>query len=203
MKFPAILLVTAGLLSVSVVRAEDPKPEAAKDPATIVATVCSACHGADGNSVITTNPRLAGQHPEYLIKQLRNFKSGERKNPVMSGIAATLSDEDMVGLAHYFGSQKAKGSNAKENGAGSVGEKIYKGGNAANSVAACTACHGPTGAGIPVQFPRVSGQHAEYVVAQLVAFRSGERKAPMMNMIAAKLSDKDMAAVADYIQGLH
>lgn len=213
MKFPAVALIAAGLMSANLAFAAETAPtEASKadapkaDVTTIVNTVCAACHNADGNSIITTNPRLAGQHPEYITKQLTQFKSGERKNPVMSGMAATLSPDDMVKLGQYFGSQKAKGGNAKENGPGSLGEKIYKGGIAANGVAACAACHGPTGAGIPVQFPRIGGQHADYVMAQLKAFRAGERAndpAKVMRMIAAKLSDQEIAAVADYVQGLH
>jgi cytochrome c553 len=172
----------------------------------IVAGVCIACHGADGNSVITTNPKLAQQHPEYLAKQLANFKSGERKNAIMSGMAAALSPEDMANVAAYFGSQKVKLGSAKSNTAGSLGEKIYRGGIASVGVPACASCHGAKGAGLPVQFPRLSGQHADYVVTQLKAFYSGERandNAKIMRMIAAKLSDAEMAAVADYIQGLH
>jgi len=150
------------------------------------------------------NPKLAGQHPEYITKQLNNFKSGERANPVMGAMAASLSADDMVKLGVYFGAQKPKGSNAKENGPGSLGEKIYKGGVTAKGLPACASCHGPTGAGIPVQFPRLAGQHADYTVIQLKAFRSGERaNAPMMKVIAGKMSDQDIAAVADYIQGLH
>lgn len=213
MKFPAIALVLAGLLSAGVVAAADATKapaakeaaaEAPKDAATIVTTVCAACHNADGNSVITTNPRLAGQHPEYIVKQLRNFQSGERANPIMGAMAATLSADDIVKLGAYFGAQKPKGGNTKENGPGSAGEKIYKGGIAVSAVPACASCHGPTGAGIPVQFPRLSGQHTDYTVAQLKAFRSGERaNAPMMKAIAARMSDQEIAVVADYIQGLH
>lgn len=174
------------------------------DAKTTATTVCAACHGADGNSTITVNPKLAGQHPAYITKQLANFKSGERKNAVMSGMAATLSPEDMKALGEYFGANKTAPAKAKTNGKGSVGEKIYKGG-ILGGVPACASCHGPAGAGIPVQFPRLAGQHADYTVAQLKAFRAGERAndaAKMMRSIAAKLSDSDMAAVADYIQGL-
>ena len=196
----AIILMSVGLASVA---------QAAGNAAAgekIVTGVCAACHGVDGNSVITTNPKLAQQHPEYIAKQLANFKSGERKNAVMSGMAASLSPEDMANVAAYFGSQKAKVGSAKTNAAGSLGEKIYRGGIASVGVPACASCHGATGAGIPVQFPRLSGQHADYVVTQLKAFYSGERandNAKVMRMIAAKMSDADMAAVADYIQGLH
>jgi cytochrome c553 len=172
----------------------------------IVTGVCAACHGVDGNSVITTNPKLAQQHPEYIAKQLANFKSGERKNAIMSGMAGVLSPEDMANVAAYFGAQKSKVGSANTNAAGSLGEKIYRGGIAKVGVPACASCHGATGAGMPVQFPRLSGQHADYVVTQLKAFYTGERandNAKVMRMISAKMSDAEMAAVADYIQGLH
>lgn len=169
----------------------------------IVNTVCAACHAPDGNSVITLNPKLAGQHAEYLEKQLTEFKSGKRANAVMSGMASMLSDDDMKNLAAYFSSQKLTPGTAKTNGAGSLGEKIYRGGIAATNVPACAACHGATGAGLPKQFPRMGGQHADYVQAQLRTFRTGERtNAPMMMAIATKMTDTEMAAVADYIQGL-
>lgn len=173
--------------------------------ATIANQVCMACHGADGNSPISMYPTLAGQHPEYITKQLHDFKSGERKNAIMAGMVAALTDEDMANLGAYYASQTAKPGTAKSNGKGSVGEKIYKAGIAGLGVPACASCHGPTGAGVPVQFPRLAGQHADYTVAQLQTFRSGERAndaAKMMRMIASKLSEQDMAAVADYIQGL-
>jgi cytochrome c553 len=169
----------------------------------IVNTVCAACHAADGNSVITLNPKLAGQHPDYLQKQLTEFKSGKRANAVMSGMASMLSDEDMKNIAAYFSSQKLTLGAAKTNGAGSLGEKIYRGGIAATNVPACASCHGATGAGLPKQFPRMGGQHADYTQAQLKTFRTGERaNAPMMMAIATKMTDAEMAAVADYIQGL-
>jgi len=169
----------------------------------IVNTVCAACHGVDGNSAITLNPKLAGQHPEYLQKQLTEFKSGKRANAVMSGMAAGLSDEEMKDLATYFSAKKLNLAQASNNGKGSLGEKIYRAGNAATNVPACAACHGPNGAGIPKQFPRLHGQHTDYTLAQLKAFRSGERtNAPMMMAIATKMTDAEMAAVADYIQGL-
>ncbi len=166
-------------------------------------TVCVACHAADGNSVMPANPKLAGQFPEYLSKQLKNFKAGTRANPVMGPMAGTLTEEDVSNLAAYFSSQTAKAGSAKTNGAGSEGESIYKGGIADKNVPACAACHGANGAGLPVQYPRLAGQHAEYLSNQLKAFRSGERaNAPMMKVIAARLSDQEIAAVADYVQGL-
>lgn len=172
----------------------------AKETAT---TVCAACHGADGNSVISVNPKLAGQHPEYIAKQLAEFKSGKRNNAVMGGMAAALSESDMQGLAAYFAGQKPKLGKAKENGKGSLGEKIYRAGIAETKVPACASCHGATGAGLPKQFPRLAGQHADYTAAQLKTFRTGERaNAPMMMDIASRMTDAQMQAVADYIQGL-
>lgn len=168
-----------------------------------VQTVCAACHGADGNSVISMNPKLAGQSSAYLYKQLSNFKEGSRANAVMSGMVANLSADDMQALADYFAQQSVKLDQAKANGVGSLGEKIYRGGIASMQVPACAACHGAKGAGIPVRFPRLSGQHADYTYQQLKTFRTGERaNAPMMQAIAAKMTDAEMQAVADYIQGL-
>jgi cytochrome c553 len=171
----------------------------------VATQVCAACHAADGNSAISLNPKLAGQHPAYLAKQLDNFKTGERKNEVMKAIVATLTPEDMANLGAYFGAQTAKADKAKSNGKGSLGEKIYRGGIPASNVPACASCHGPAGAGIPVQFPRLAGQHADYTVAQLKNFRSGERAndaEKMMRMVASRMTEQDIAAVADYIQGL-
>ncbi len=199
MSFRKMAWFAAGLVSAMGAQAAG---DAAKGAA-IATTVCVACHAADGNSVMAANPKLAGQHPEYITKQLKNFKAGTRANPVMGPMANTLSDDDMLNLSAYFGAQQPKGGAAKTNGPGSEGEKIYRGGVAAKAVPACAACHAPNGAGIPVQFPRLAGQHAEYTVNQLKAFRSGERaNAPMMKVIAAKMSDQEIAAVADYIQGL-
>jgi len=170
-----------------------------------VTNVCAACHAIDGNSAITANPKLAGQHPEYLYKQLTNFKSVERANAVMSGMAGMLSDADMHAVAEYFSKQTLNLGQAKTNGAGSLGEKIYRAGIQANNVPACAACHGPSGDGLPVKYPRLGGQHSEYVLNQLRQFRLGTRandEAKVMRTIAAKLTDQEMEAVADYIQGL-
>lgn len=194
-------LMSSVMLVVSVeALAEDPSTRTAEQ---IVNTVCAACHAPDGNSAISLNPKLAGQHPEYLQKQLTEFKSGKRANAVMSAMAAGLSDEEMKALADYFAAKRLNLGQAKTNGAGSLGEKMYRAGNAANNTPACAACHGPTGAGLPIQFPRLGGQHADYTLAQLKAFRTGERaNAPMMMAITAKMTDAEMAAVADYIEGL-
>lgn len=194
-------LVSSAMLTMSVqVLAETPVQKSAEQT---VNTVCAACHGADGNSAITLNPKLAAQHPEYLVKQLTEFKSGKRANAVMSGIAAGLSEQEMKDLAAYFSAKKLNLGQAKTNGVGSLGEKIYRGGIAATGVPACAACHGPNGSGLPRQFPRLGGQHADYTLAQLRTFRTGERaNAPMMMAISVKMTDAEMAAVADYIQGL-
>ena len=171
----------------------------------IVNTVCAACHMQDGNSSITANPKLAGQFDSYLIKQLNNYKSGLRKNVVMSGIAANLSDNEILELSKYFSKQEYKLSKAKENGKGSLGEKIYRAGIVSKKVPACAGCHGPAGHGVPSMYPRLNGQHAEYLINQLVQFSKHERandEASMMRMISEKLSENEMKAVSDYIQGL-
>jgi cytochrome c553 len=206
LSFFAILIMS--LFAVPVSAAEKKAEKAPVVPAVsstekTVQTVCAACHGADGNSVITLNPKLAGQHPEYLTKQLTNFKEGSRANAVMGGMVANLSPEDMKNLATYFSNQKPTLGKAKTNGVGSLGEKIYRGGIATTQVPACAACHGAAGAGLPNQFPRVAGQHADYIYQQLKTFRTGERaNAPMMTAIAVKMTDAEMQAVADYMQGL-
>ena len=194
-------LVSSLMLTVSAeVLAEVPAQKSAEQT---VNTVCAACHGADGNSAITLNPKLAAQHPEYLEKQLTEFKSGKRANAVMSGMAAGLSEQEIKDIAAYFSAKKLTLGQAAKNGAGSLGEKVYRGGIAATGVPACASCHSPNGAGLPKQFPRLQGQHADYTLAQMKAFRTGERaNAPMMMAIAAKMTDAEMAAVADYIQGL-
>ena len=178
------------------------KPDLAQGEAKFTA-VCVACHGAGGNSGIAANPKLAQQHPEYIVKQLQEFKSGKRQNPIMQGFAAQLTDADMKNIAAYVGSQKGKPGFAKDKDLVATGEKIYRGGIANRAVAACAGCHSPNGAGIPAQYPRLSGQHADYVAAQLVAFREGGRKnSPQMTAIASKMNDREIKAVADYIAGL-
>ncbi|HUR88028.1 MAG TPA: c-type cytochrome [Ramlibacter sp.] len=164
---------------------------------------CAACHGADGNSGVPANPKLAQQHPEYLMKQLADFKSGKRVSPIMQPMAAPLSDADVRNISYWAGSQKGKAGAAKDKELVSLGEKIYRGGVMEKQVAACAGCHSPNGAGIPAQFPRLAGQHADYVYGQLVNFQNGTRKnSPQMADIATRLSDREMKAVADYIAGL-
>lgn len=190
------------------------EPVAAKaDPAkgqTIAQTVCAACHGADGNSVIPTNPKLAGQIPEYLAKQLRNFKSvdgkpAERVNPVMNGMAATVSDEDVASVAAWFASQTQKSEAAKSDKTLDAGKKLWRAGDLAKGIPACAGCHGPAGAGLPAQYPRLAGQFSDYIESQLKAFRSGERANDankMMRTIALKMTDPEIKAVANYASGL-
>ena len=190
------------------------KKEAAKpDPAKgqVIATqVCAACHGADGNSVAPANPKIAGQFAEYLHKQLANFKpqggkKAERENAVMGGMVANLSADDMKNLAAYVAGQKLKPAAASDNALATAGQKLWRGGNAATGVPACAGCHGPDGAGIPAQYPRIAGQFADYTEAQLKAFQSGQRAndpAGMMRGVAARMTEKEMKAVAQYAAGL-
>lgn len=213
MKLLASLLITAALAASAVpvlaqeaaAKAEPAKaakPDLAKGEASFAA-VCAACHGADGNSGTPANPKLAQQHPEYLIKQLTEFKSGKRANAVMSGMAAALSEADMKNIAYWLYSKPAKPGFAKDKELVALGERIYRGGIADRQIAACAGCHSPNGAGIPAQYPRLSGQHADYTVAQLTGFRDGVRKnALQMTQVAAKLNDREIKAVSDYIAGL-
>lgn len=168
--------------------------------------VCAACHGANGQSAIAANPHLAGQHAEYLYKQLTDFKNNkERKNAVMMSMAQPLSADDMKSVAAHYAAQKPKPGAAANKDIVPLGQKIYRGGNAATGVPACAGCHGPNGSGIPAQYPRVAGQFAEYTVAQLKAFRSMERAndpSQMMRAVAARMTDQEIAAVAEYLSGL-
>ncbi|RZI84763.1 MAG: cytochrome c4 [Rubrivivax sp.] len=178
------------------------KPDLAAGEAKVTA-VCAACHAADGSRGAPTYPILQGQHPQYLAKQLTEFKEGKRKNPVMNGMAAPLSADDIRNISAFYATKQAKDGFAKNKDIVALGEKIYRGGIAKKAVPACAACHGPNGAGIPAQYPRLNGQHADYVKAQLTAFRQGERtNGPMMASISANLSDKEIDALADYIAGL-
>ena len=194
--------VVAGSAVAAAPAAKAAKPDLAKGEASY-ATVCVACHAADGNSSIPANPKLAQQHPEYLVKQLQEFKSGKRANAVMSGMVASLSDDDMRNISFWLASKQAKPGFAKDKDSVSLGERIYRGGIPDRQVAACAGCHSPNGAGIPAQYPRLSGQHADYTSTQLVAFRDGVRKnSVQMAQVAAKMNDREIKAVADYIAGL-
>ena len=178
------------------------QPDAAKG-ATISTAVCAACHSNDGSRGTPAYPILQGQHPEYLVKQLIEFKAGKRNNAVMRAFASALSEADMKNVAAFYAGKQAKPGFAKDKTLALAGQRLYRGGAADRSIPACAGCHGPSGAGIPVQYPRLSGQHADYVEAQLVAFRSGVRKNnAVMTAVAAKLNDGEIKAVSDYVAGL-
>jgi cytochrome c553 len=165
---------------------------------------------ADGNSAQPENPKLAGQFPEYLYKQLTNFKpqggaKSERENPIMAGMVANLSDGDMHNVAAYYAAQSYRPAAAQDKDLAAQGQKIFRGGIPKSGVAACAGCHGPTGAGIPKQYPRIAGQFAQYIEAQLKAFRLGARANDpngMMRGVAARLTDPEIKAVAEYTAGL-
>jgi len=189
------------------------EPAAGADAArgqSIANKVCAACHGADGNSPTSVNPKLASQIPEYLQKQLANFKPAagkraERENPIMGGMVAGLSAEDMRDVAAYYATRQAKPGVVRNRDAFALGRKIWRGGDLTKGLPACAACHGASGAGLPAQYPRLAGQYAEYTEAQLKAFRSGERRNDankVMQAVAARMSDPEIRAVADYIAGL-
>lgn len=189
------------------------EPPVMGDPArgqSVAGKICAACHGTDGNSPTPINPKLAGQVPEYVRKQLYNFKSSaggkpERSNPIMGGMAANLSDENIRDLAAYYAGQRTKPGVAKNEATLALGRKIWRGGDASKGLPACAACHGASGAGLPAQYPRLAGQYAEYSEAQLTAFRSGDRRNDanrVMQTIAARMSDLEIRAVSDYIAGL-
>ncbi|MFQ3219179.1 MAG: cytochrome c553 [Paraglaciecola sp.] len=174
---------------------------------------CGACHGADGNSMLDMNPKLAGQHMNYLVKQLAEFKLASqtggkegRNNAVMNGMAAALSEQDMQDIAAYFSSQTAKPGETPEDVI-EAGSKLYRGGDLARGITACIACHGPRGNGTSLSgFPDISGQHPAYLKAQLLAFRAGQRANSlngMMGDIAKRLSDEDIEILSQYLSGLH
>ncbi|MDX5364343.1 MAG: cytochrome c4 [Pseudazoarcus pumilus] len=197
----SLLLATGGL------HAQAPDLDRAKQ---LADSICVGCHAADGNSTIADNPKLAGQIPEYTYKQLRNFASingnpPARPNAIMGSMVAALSDEDKLSLAHFYAQQTLQPEVAQNAETVEQGREIWRAGIASKGVPACAACHGPTGAGMPAQYPRIAGQHAKYTLTQLQAFRDGNRAndpAEMMRSIALKMTDKEMAAVADYAAGL-
>ncbi len=201
------------LFATSFVTHASEQATAKADPAKgkiVAETICVACHGADGNSMSSANPHLAGQIEQYIYKQLSNFKSADgkpalRDNPIMAGMAAALTEEDMKNVAAWFSSQKLKPESAKNEASLALGKKIWRQGDFRKGIPACAGCHGPAGSGMPAQFPRLGGQFPEYTEAQLIAFRAGTRAndpESMMRTIAAKLSDAEIKAVADYAAGL-
>ena len=195
--------LAAAMLAAGMAAAQDKAPAAAGQ-------VCAACHAADGNSSAAANPKIAGQFVEYLAKQLRDFKAQGGKPPlresaVMNGMVASLSDADLKGLAAYYAAQALKPSAAADKDLAALGQKLWRGGDAVHGIPACAGCHGPAGNGIPAQFPRLAGQYAEYIAAQLTAFREGKRANDVngvMRGVAAHMNDGQIRAVAEYAAGL-
>jgi cytochrome c553 len=216
-RFSLMWLFSAGAfaLASSAYASDAAKPAAYKGDAAkgqpIASAVCGACHGPDGNSPTSANPKLAGQHAEYLFKQMKNFKGDangktERVNAIMNGMIAPYTEEQMKDFAAYFASQKQTGAELKNRETLELGKKLYRAGDASKGLPACAACHGPAGSGLPAQYPRIAGQFAEYTEAQLKAFRISERANDpnrMMQMVAIKMTDAEIRAVADYIAGLY
>ena len=198
----AVVAILAAGAVMAAETAAPAKPDLAKGQEKAT-QVCVACHTADGSRGSPANPILQGQHADYLAKQLHEFKTGKRANPIMAGMAAALNDDDIRNVAAFYASKQAKPGFAKNKDLVALGEKIYRGGIAAKQVPACAGCHSPTGAGIPAQYPRLAGQHADYAEAQLNGFRAGQRaNGPVMTTIAARLSDREIKAVTDYTAGL-
>ena len=206
--------VCVALMSFSVAWANEEKAPVAADPAkgsTLYSNgdpsrgilACVACHGAAGNSTITQNPKLAGQHEAYIQKQLHNFKGPDRNNAIMTGIAKALGEDDIRNIAAFLEQQKPAPGSARNKNTVDLGKKIYRAGIAEKHVPACAGCHGPNGAGIPAQYARIAGQHQDYTIAQLTNFRTGTRaNSAQMTAVGKRLSDEEMQAVADYIAGL-
>lgn len=205
----ASLLATA-LPAVAAEQKAARKPDAAKGQA--LAGVCAGCHGADGQSPVPTQPNLAGMSAQYIAKQLQHFKTGQRDNAIMKGFAANLSTDDMKDLGAYYAAKPGRTIGTKDEKLAKTAEKLYRGGDATRAIPACAGCHSPTGAGIPALYPRIGGQHAEYTLAQLTAFKAGKRGSAtkedanptgkMMMAIASKLSDAEIKALSEYTAGL-
>ena len=221
-----LILATLAATLVASVAAQDAAPAAeAQPPASLgaaqaaseqppdgraLAAPCAACHGADGNSVIPAYPSIAGQNARYLVRQMRLIRDGERAAPLMAGQLDNHSDEDLAALAAYYEAQAPHVGQADPAANLAVGEAIYRGGVLGKQVSACTACHAPDGSGNALAgFPMLAGQQPEYVIEQLRAYREGERQTDsdayegMMRHNAANLTDGEMAAVANYVFGLH
>ena len=203
-----VLTGFAGLIALvyaSIATAAAPVPASRPDlerGKQIATTVCAACHGADGNSPAPANPRLAGQHADYIATQLAAFKSGARPSPIMQGMAAGIAPEDMRSVGAYFESQKPSPSVARDKALALRGQQVWRAGIKALGVPACAGCHGAAGHGIPAQYPRLAGQHAELSLEWLKAYATGARPHAVMGPVASRLSENDMKAVAEYIAGL-
>ena len=205
----AALALSNQLLAETAPEAGKTKGDAAKGQQ-IATQVCAACHNADGNSSIPANPSLAGQHAEYITKQLNDFKPkegkpAERESAIMSAMVAPLSQEDMKNLGAYYSRQTPKPGAAQDKALAEQGEKIYRGGNLETGLPACASCHSPNGVGIPPNYPRIAGQHSDYLAAQLRAFRTEERTRDpnnVMHMIASRMSEREIQAVSQFMSGL-
>lgn len=205
-----VVFLSAGLLSLSAFAQANKDPDFVKGQA--LAGVCAGCHGADGHSGVPTQPSLAGMGWQYTARQLKHFKTGQRDNAIMKGFAANLSDADMKALGVYFAAQVPRSVGTKDMALAKTAERLYRGGDAARGIPACAGCHSPSGAGIPGQYPRIGGQHAEYVLASLMGYKSGARgksskedantQGKIMIQIAGKLTDAEMKALAEYSAGL-
>jgi cytochrome c553 len=212
---PVVKSMFAALLAISSLTVGAAEQKAAKaDPAKGEAiytngdagrniAACASCHGAAGNSTIVQNPKLAAQHEAYLYKQLMDFRTPQRNNPIMTPISKALTEDDMKNLSAYLNNQNQKPGAARNKDTVELGKKIYRAGIAEKNVPACAGCHSPNGAGIPAQFARLAGQHQDYTAAQLINFRSGARNnSAQMTTISKRLSDDEIKAVSDYIAGL-
>ena len=197
--FAGLMALVYASIAAAAAPATKPDLERGRQLAT---TVCAACHGADGNSTVPANPILAGQHGEYIATQLAAFKSGARPSPIMQGMAAPLSPEDMLSLGAYFERQKKGDMMARDKAAVERGGEIWRAGIKSSGVPACAGCHGAAGKGIPAQFPRLAGQYPDLTMGWLKAYATGARPHPVMGPVAAKLSEADMHAVAEYAAGL-
>src|SRR5687768_16391220 len=201
------LVCAAGAAAAFGVQAQAPDAAKAQN---IANQVCAASHAGDGNSTAPANPKIAGEIPEYLHKQLADFKAQGGKKParesaIMLGMVAYLSDSDMKALAAFYAGQKLKPAAAADKTLAALGQKLWRGGNAASGIPACAGCHGPAGAGIPAQYPRLAGQYAEYIAAQLKAFKEGGRVNDpngMMRGVTARMTEREIRAVAEYAAGL-
>jgi cytochrome c553 len=196
-------LATLSMLVTTAQGAGNPQAGQAK------AAMCVACHGPDGNSVNAEWPKLAGQHEHYLQRQLTLFKSGQRENPIMAGMAATLDEQDIANIAAYYAAQRGK-PGLTDQSLYALGRQLYLAGNERSGVPACMACHGPTGRGNPTSgYPALGGQHATYLNSTLKAFRLGAiwgrdtTANNVMSLVANEMTDAEIEAVSAYIQGLH
>lgn len=195
----AMLLVCAGLSTNAIAAGNSAAGKSKSAP-------CAACHGVDGNSAAPNFPKLAGQDANYLSKQLADFKSGTRKDPIMSPQAANLNKKDMDDLGAYYAAQKSVPGVANGDAQTlKMAERLYRGGDAKAGISACMSCHGPSGHGIPPRFPAVSGQHAAYSQKQLMDFKNGTRTndSEVMTRIAFRMSEAQIKAISEYMAGLH